>query len=264
MKIFLIGAFMCLCDANAFASSGEGASEHSYSSIIRFQMENDRFNGTDDGHTSAFRLFFKWPKIRPDISISINYENLTRREANSRLDLLGIDAAFGYPVWKGGRIAFSGGVAVQGDLGGQTLQNAFHSWLNEPELHLDYPDSYLFGLTAGTEIEQELANIEAFRLVGSGDARLASSAAPSWTRGALYLERPFILFSKIRIDPQFGISVYTHFWLSQALSPYYGNGYSLNPRLDIGWKRLAINAFYHTNPYGNDQGILGVGIGCRF
>ena len=106
--------------------------------------------------------------------------------------------------------------------------------------------------------------MEEFRLVGSGDVRVASNAAPCWTRGTLYLERPFILFSTIKIDPQFGVSVYAHFWLSEILKPYYGNGYSLNPRLAIGWKRLAINAFYYTDPYGIDQGILGVGIGCRY
>ncbi len=227
-------------------------------------MENDRLDGSDDGHTHSFRFFMQWPNKRPATSISINYESLTRRYEDARVDLVGIDAAFQYPLWTGGRFAFSGGVAVNGDLGGQSLQNALHGWLNESKLHLAYPDSYAFGLASGAHLDQDLASWSRFRLTASGDVKVASNAAPSWAQGSIYLSRDLARNGPIKFNLQFGVSVYDFFWLDEVLRPYYGRGYNLDSRIRLEWQRLMLNMFYYSDPYGINQSIIGVGIGCFF
>jgi len=263
-KIILLGACLGLCKVDALAEAANQNQKVSLQRIIRFQIENDRVGGSDDGHTHSLRLFVEWPNRRPATSISINYESLTRRYENTRVDLLGIDATFAYPVWAGGRFAFSGGVAINGDLGGQSLQNSLHSWLDEASLHLSYPNTYSFGLTAGAHLDQKLADIGGFHLTGSGGAKVASSAAPSWLQGGIYLGRQFIHSRRTMLEIQFGVSANSHFWLDDILKPYYDKGYSLDSRLRFGWKWLAINVFFFSNPYGIDQGILGVGFGFLF
>jgi hypothetical protein len=262
--LFLLGAVLCLCKTNAQAGSGYRESKAEHRGILRLQMENDRLGGSDDGHTYSFRSFLELPDPRPSLSFSINYESLTQRYKDSRVDLLGVDAAFGYPVWASGQIAFTVGVAANGDLGGEVLQNALHEWLNESSLHLSYPDSYNVGVTAGTRLSRKLTDINGFRLTGRSDFKVASGAAPSRVGGGIYLGRHFIIFPQTNLDLQFGLSLYDHFLLDEILKPYYGRGYSLDSSLGFEWKRLAINLFYNSNPYGIDQGILGAGIGCFF
>jgi hypothetical protein len=263
-KILLLSALLCLCKIDVLAESGSPGDKTKPGRIVKFQMENDRLGGSDDGHTHSLRFCLVWPNHRPDISFSINYESLTRRHENSRVDLLGIDAAFGYSAWTDAHFTFSGGFAVNGDLGGESLQNALHEWLNESTLHLAYPDAYAFGITAGTSLDQRLTTIGEFRLTATGDLRVASNAAPSWVRGGIYLSRRVNIRAQTRLDLQIGMSVYGHFWLDDILKPYYGRGYSLDSSLGIEWKRLAMNVFFDSNPYGIDQGILGVSIGCYF
>ena len=253
-----------LCNAIARAQSSHRSREAEHRGVIRFQIEDDRLNGSDDGHTYSLRLFLEWPHRRPATAVSINFESLTRRNENTRLDLLGIDATLKYPVWRGGRFGFSGGIAVNGDLGGESVQNTLHRWLNEPELHLAYPDTYSFGLTGGGSLDQKLAEFDGFGLTGSGSARVASGAAPSWVQGGVYLGRPVIYSRQMKLEIQFGISVHDFFWLDDVLKPYYGEGYSLDSRLFFEWKRLAINAFFFSDPYGIDQSIFGVGFGVLF
>lgn len=253
-----------LCKVDALAGSTNLSQEAKHQRIIRFQIENDRVGGSDDGHTHSLRLFVEWPGRRSATSISINYESLTRRNENTRVDLLGIDAVFAYPVWTDGRFAFSGGVAINGDLGGQALQNNLHSWLNEASLHLAYPRTYSFGLTAGVQLDQKLADIGGFCLTGSGGAKVASGAAPNWVQGRLHLSRRLIHGRQTNLDIQLGVSAFSYFRLDEILKPYYDEGYSLDSRLRFGWKWSAISVFYASNPYGIDQGILGVGFGFLF
>ncbi len=264
IRIIVLSACWGLIKGDLLAEPANQYQKVNHRRIIRFQIENDRVGSTDDGHTHSLRLYLEWPGRRTTASISINYESLTRRNENTRVDLLGIDAAFAYPVWVGGRFAFSGGIAVNGDLGGQTLQNGFHGWLNESLLHLTYPDAYSFGLTAGLQLDQKLADIGGFRLTGSGKTHVASSAAPSRVQGGFYLGRPFILGRQTSLDIQFGLSAHSYFWLDEILDPYYGQGYSLDSQLHFGWRRLGIDVFHSSNPYGIDQGILGVGFSLRF
>lgn len=263
-KVILLGACLGLCEGRALAGPANINQEEGRHTIVRFQIENDRVGGTDDGHTHSLRLFAEWPNRRPATSISINYESLTRRYENTRVDLLGIDAAFAYPVWEGGRFEFSGGVAINGDLGGQSLQNGLHGWLNEAPLHLAYPGTYSFGLTGGGRLDQKLADIGGFCLTGSGGAKVASGAAPSWVRGGIYLGRQFIHSRRTMLDAQFGVSAGSYFWLDEILKPYYDEGYSLDFRLRFGYSWFLVNMFYASNPYGIDQSILGVGFGFRF
>lgn len=261
--ILLLSIF-CLCGTNALAQSDEKEQTTEHSRIFIFQMENDRLDGSDDGHTHSFRFFLQWPKRRPDISLSINYESLTQRYEDARVDLLGINLTFGSSVWRGGRLAFSGGVAVNGDLGGESLQNALHELLNESTLNLAYPDGYAFGLTAGTHIDQKIVDIGGFSLSGSGDVGVASNAAPSLIQGGIFVGRQFLIWANISLNVQFGMSVNNYFRLSNILEPYYGRGSSLDSHIRLEWKRLSINSFYYSDPYGVDQGILGVGFGCYF
>lgn len=263
-KIILLSVCLGLCKANALAEASGKNQEALPHTIIRFQIENDRAGGTDDGHTHSLRFAMEWPGRWPALSIAVHHESLTRRYENSRVDLLGIDTTFAYPAWEGGWFAFSGGVAINGDLGGQALQNSFHGWLNEAALHLEYPDAYCFGLTAGVQLDQKLADIGGFRLTGSGGIKVASNAAPSWVQGGIYLGRQFIHSRQTLLELQFGISANSYFWLDEVLKPYYDEGYSLDSRLGFGWKWLAINVYYNSNPYGIDQGILGVGLGFLF
>jgi hypothetical protein len=206
----------------------------------------------------------EWPDRKPSPSITINYESLTRRNENTRVDLLGIDATFAYPVWSGGRFAFSGGIAINGDLGGQALQNGLHGWLNEPSLNLAYPETHSVGLSAGVQLNQKFADTGGFRLTGVGGIKVASSAAPSWIQGGIYLGRQIIRTRQTILEIHFGVSASSYFWMNKILKPYYDEGYSLDSRLDFGWNWLAINVFYFSNPYGIDQGIFGVGFGFRF
>lgn len=264
IQIALCVVCLGLCKTDALAEPANQNHKANYRTFIRFQIENDRVGGTDDDHTQSLRLFVEWPDRKPSPSISINYESLTHRNENTRVDLLGIDAAFAYPVWRGGRFAFSGGVAINGDLGGQALQNGLHSWLNEASLHLAYPDSYSFGLTTGVQLDQKLTEIGGFRLTGAGETKVASKAGPSWVQGGIYLDRQFIHARQTMLEIKFGISANSYFWLDEILKSYYDKGYSLDSRLRFGWKWLAINVFYFSNPYGIDQGILGVGFGFLF
>ena len=263
-KIILLGVCFALCRLEALAGAANQNQELNHHGIIRFQIENDRLSGTDDGHTYSFRLFAEWPNSRPAPAISVSYESLTHRSENTRVDLLGIDAAFAYPVWPEGRFTFSGGVAVNGDLGGQALQNGVHDFLHEPGFDLSYPDTYSFGLTAGVGLDQNLADIGGFRLTGSGAGKMASSAAPNWVQGGIYLGRRFIHTRRTMLDIQFGVSAGSYFWLDEILKPYYDEGYSLDSRLRFGYSWFLIDMFYFSNPYGIDQSILGVGFGFRF
>jgi hypothetical protein len=238
--------------------------EPGYPRTIRFQIENDRLSGSDDGHTYSLRLFAEWPNRRPETSVSISYESLTFRKENTRVDLLGMDAAFAYPVWTNGKFAFTGGIAINGDLGGQALQNGVHDLLNEPGFDLDYPDGYSFGLTAGAGLDQNLADIGGFRITGSGNAKVSSSAAPNRVQGGIYLGRRLVNRRHTMLEVQFGVSATGYFWLDGILKPYYDEGYSLDSRLRLGYGWFAINMFFFSNPYGIDQNIFGVGFGFRF
>lgn len=264
VKTILLGVVLGLCKVDAYAVPGSQSPEAGHRGVVRLQMENDRLSGTDDGHTYSLRLFVEWPARRPATTISIGYESLVRRSENSRVDLLGIDSQFAYPIGTGGRFAFSGGVAINGDLGGQSLQNTFHNWLNESTLSLAYPDAYAFGLTAGARIDQKLTDIGRFRVTGSGDIKVASNAAPSSVQGGIYMGRKFIPSQRTNLEIQFGVSLNNFFWLDGILKPYYDAGYSLDSELRFEWRRLSINLFFYSNPYGIDQGILGVGFGGFF
>jgi hypothetical protein len=253
-----------LCAANAPEKSQAQNKGAGYGREILFQMENDRLGGSDDYHTDSFRLLMQLTRSRPEAAFSINYESLTQRHENVRVDLLGIEVALGYPAWTGGRLAFSGGFAVNGDLGGQSFQNAIHEWLGESTLHLAYPGVYAFGLAAGVRLDQRLASFGPFRLDGSWEAKAASNAAPSWIQGGVYLQRPIVHSRGIDLNIQAGLSVADYFRLDEILNPYYGKGFSLDARIHFAWRHAAIKAFFLSNPYGIHQGILGVGIGCRF
>ena len=263
IKVVLWSVSLGLCEMGALAEPADQENKADHRALVRFQIENDSFGGTDDGHTQSLRFFMEWPDRKPAPSVSINYESLTRRSENTRVDLLGIDATFAYPVWTGGRFAFSGGAAINGDLGGQSLQNSLHGLLNEPGFNLKYPDSYSFGLNAGARLNQMLAELGGFRLTGYGDAKVASNAAPSRIQGGIYLGRQIIRTRQTMLEIQFGVSAGSYFWMDEILKPHYDEGYSLDSRLDFGWNWLAINIFYFSNPYGIDQGIFGVGFGFR-
>jgi hypothetical protein len=259
-----MSACLALCPMQVPAGSANQNQSLNHQRIIRFQIENDRVSGTDDGHTYSLGLFVEWPSNRRTTSVSIHFESLTHRKEKSRVDLLGIDGRFEYQVWPGGRFAVSGGVAVNGDLGGQSLQNGLHNLLNEPGFNLDYPDTYVFGLTAGAGLDQRLAEFSGFRLTGSGHAKVASSAAPSRVQGGIYLGRQFLLGRSALLKLQAGLSVYSYFWLEEILKPYYDEGYGLDSRLRFRWRWLEINMFYFSNPYGIDQRIVGLGFGFIF
>lgn len=263
-KIILLSACLAWCRVEALAGSSNQNQKANHHRIIRFQTENDRVSGSDDGHTYSIRLFAEWPSGRRMTSVSMHFESLTRRKEESRVDLLGIDATFAYPVWAGGSLAFSGGAAINGDLGGQSLQNGLHGLLNESGFNLNYPDTYSFGLTTGARLDQKLAELGGFRLTGSGDAKVASNAAPSRVQGGIYLGRQFIHSRRTMLELQFGVSAYSYFWLDEILMPYYDEGYGLDSRLRFGWRWLEINMFYFSNPYGIDQRIVGLGFGFVF
>ncbi len=244
-----------------YANQNQRANHHR---IIRFEIENDRVSGSDDGHTYSIRLFAEWPNSRRTTSISMHFDSLTCRKEENRVDLLGIDGTFAYPVWAGSRFAISGGVAVNGDLGGQSLQNGLHGLLNEPGFDLNYPDTYAFGLTTGARLDQKLAEYSGFRLSGSGDAKVASGAAPSRVQGGIYLGRQFLPSGRTMLELQAGLSAYSYFWLDEILKPYYDEGYGLDSRLRFRWRWVEINMFYFSNPYGIDQRIVGLGFGFLF
>ncbi len=264
LKITLISACLALCTMQALAGSANQNQSLIHQRIIRFQIENDRVSGSDDGHTYSIRLFAEWPNSRRTTSISMHFESLTHRRENSRVDLLGIDGTFAYPVWPGGRFAISAGAAVNGDLGGQSLQNGLHGLLNEPGFYLNYPDTYTFGLAGGARLDQRMAEFRGFRLTGSGDAKVASSAAPSRVQCGIYLGRRFPLGRRALLELEAGLSAYSYFWLDEILKPYYDDGYGLDSRLRFGWRWLEINMFYFSNPYGIGQRIVGLGFGFLF
>lgn len=259
-----MSACLALCPMQVLAGSANQNQSLNNHRIIRFQIENDRVSGSDDGHTYSIRLFAEWPNSRRTTSVSMHFESLTQRKEESRVDLLGIDGSIAYPVWTGGRLAISGGVAVNGDLGGQSLQNGLHGLLNEPGFDLRYPDTYAFGLTAGARLDQRLAEFSGFRLTGSGDAKAASSAAPSRLQGGIYLGRQFLLGRRTMLELQAGLSIHSYFWLDDIFKPYYDEGYGLDSRLRFRWRWLETNMFYFSNPYGIDQRIVGLGFGFLF
>ena len=86
-KIVLWSVCLVLCRVEVGTANQSG--EPGYPRTIRFQIENDRLSGSDDGHTYSLRLFAEWPNRRPETSVSISYESLTFRKENTRVDLLG-------------------------------------------------------------------------------------------------------------------------------------------------------------------------------
>jgi len=267
-------AFTCLLclfvTASCFGLPEDPAAAPSLSgqdtqSGLRFYLgyENDRFNGTDDEHTSAFLLDVTWRRDNRDWGILVLLESLTTRETRFHLDILSILGRHQRPLGRG-TVGFIAGGQVNGNLGSQKIENWLHRLLGEGLLDFEYPDRYVGGVCGGLTLHYPLAEAGPFRFSGEAEGRLATRAGPSFVRGGIFAAAPFRLWSGASLRPQFGVTVQDHFNLADILKIYYGRSYSLDSSLQFRWGNFTLDLYFRSDPYGNEQSIAGGGIGYWF
>ena len=215
MKIILLKSMGCflfflgLCpfitleivaETNSFDWRDASTGKHHFSFII----ENDQFNGTDDYHTHSFRLNYIFPAGVPKLALRVSHETLTQRDNGTRTDLLNFGVSLGRQYWKGGTVSYYAGGIINGDLGGQCFQNTLHRWLEESEVHLDYPSSYSLGVSGEARLDQKLTEFSGFSIEGTGAGRLVTSA-----RGMLF-KRSHINWAPVQVT--FKFLFFIHIW----------------------------------------------------
>jgi hypothetical protein len=230
---------------------------------FRFGFENDRFNGTDDEHTSAFVLEGEYQGPEAAWGGVVLLESLTTRETRFHLDILSLLADHTRPVGRG-RLKFIAGMQINGDLGSQKIENFLHRILGEGLLDFVYPDRYVVGVCGGARIDYPLAEAGPFHISGAAEGRLATHAGPSFIRGGVFAALPFRLWPGASLRPSFGVTAQDHFNLAEILKPYYGGSYSLDTEIVFQWGGLILDMFFKSDPYGNEQSMFGGGIAYRF
>jgi len=226
-------------------------------------IENDRLNGTDNFHTHTFRFGAIIKRPRYDVRIHASHESLTRKFLGTRLDLLSIGTSLEFP-FRRGNASITGGAVVNGNLGGQRLQNLYHRLLDEAQAHLTYPDRYAFGVFGGIGLDQDFVEIRKFVFSGSARTEIATNAGPSFFRTGAFVRRKFRFKQSSSILAKFGVTYQDFFLLVPILQSYYGSSFSLDSTLDITLGRFTLDLSFKSDPYGIDQSVFSVGIGMWF
>jgi len=249
-----------LADTESFSWSDASQGKHHFS----FLIENDRLNSTDDYHTHSFRFHYFFPGDVPLLAVRFSHETLTQRENGTRTDLVNFGLSMKQQYWTSGDVTYYAGGIVNGDLGGQCFQNTLHRWLNESEVHLDYPEAHTFGMVGEIRLDQKIANVHGFAFAFNTSGRLLTGAGASNVKGAVTTGRSFNINTDSFFSFKIGISMGKYFWIDDTLTGYYGSGYSLDANAKLKLKWFFLKFYYQSDPYGIDQGIAGVGLGFDF
>ncbi|MFC2150449.1 hypothetical protein ACFLQV_02985 [Calditrichota bacterium] len=236
--------------------------------IVKFGYLNDNFItvrrfepflnvGRDDNITAGFWLTSGINRGKNWYHLNIYYDILTKKAEEYRTDLLSVYPSLSrsYPI---GDIRVGLGIVTRGNLGGQTVQSAYHRLVSIREVNLPYKDELTHGILFMTEYSLPMVETPSLAVDTYALNTFRGQTGPSTLRTGLKLDLFKSLSRNFLGQFQVNLGYLDTYQADRYISPVINNGFFQAFLVSLGaYHKINAACWISLNQFGLGQTYFG-------